>query len=212
MHINVNIDYQLREDTLFPIPGSVKRFKRVGRGISAGQGGSCGRGMRGQKSRKGGGVRIGFEGGQTPLYRRLPKYCGLMKGHKKTIYELIKLSMLNSIPDNSVVDASTLLSMGVLTKANKGRKIYKVVGDRSNAERFTARNLTVKAQAFTNSSIAAIEGNGGQCIKMSPTRRTIPLTEALAEKKVIRAEKLVKLKALRKLKQVRDEGKYNNYY
>lgn len=67
---------------------------RVGRGIAAGQGASCGRGMRGQKSRKGNGagVRAGFEGGQTALYRRLPKYQGSpQKGHTKTVYELIKL-------------------------------------------------------------------------------------------------------------------------
>ena len=171
---------------------------RVGRGISAGQGKTCGRGMRGQKSRKGngGGVRPGFEGGQTALYRRLPKFVGQpMKGHTKTVYELIKLSMLNKMPAGSTVDFSTLLGAGVATKENKGRDIYKVVG----GEACTVSGLTVRAHAFTESAKAAIEANGGKCIVLSPTRH-IPLEEALADKAKVDAEKLDKLKALRALK------------
>ena len=117
------VDYVLNFNTLFPIPGSRKKFLRVGRGISAGQGKTCGRGMRGQKSRsgEGGGVRPGFEGGQTPLYRRLPKFVGKpMKAHTKTEYTLIKLEMLNEVPDGSTVNFDTLLEAGVAYKANKG--------------------------------------------------------------------------------------------
>lgn len=74
-------------DTLKPAPGSRHRHKRKGRGIAAGQGASCGFGMRGQKSRSGPGVRAGFEGGQTPLYRRLPKLVGrpMGPGHTKKV-------------------------------------------------------------------------------------------------------------------------------
>lgn len=74
-------------DTLKPAPGSRQRHKRKGRGIAAGQGASCGFGMRGQKSRSGPGVRAGFEGGQQPLYRRLPKLVGrpMGPGHTKKV-------------------------------------------------------------------------------------------------------------------------------
>ena len=195
------IDYVLSVNTLFPIPGARKPFQRVGRGISAGQGASCGRGMRGQKSRSGGGVRPGFEGGQTPLYRRLPKFQGSpQKGHTKTVYNLVKLNMLNEMGENAEVDCSTLYELGVMTKPNKGRKLYKVVG---GGEDLVMKGLTVKAHAFTKTTRAAIEANNGTCIVMSPTR-PVPLTQALADKAVIKAANLVKLKALRKLKQKRN--------
>mmetsp|Transcript_28668 Transcript_28668/g.48116 ORF Transcript_28668/g.48116 Transcript_28668/m.48116 type:complete len:261 (+) Transcript_28668:150-932(+) len=198
-------DYVLSYDTIFPIPGSRKRFLRVGRGISAGQGATCGRGMRGQKSRKGngGGVRPGFEGGQTPLYRRLPKFVGrTMRGHTKKEYELVKLSALNECAPNSEVDFASLLEQGLITKANKGRTICKVVG----GEELTVSGLTVKAHAFTASAQAAIEAAGGKCIVMSPT---FPETveEAEARKETVRAANLVKLKELRALKQKRDSAK-----
>lgn len=196
-------DYKLSLSTIFPIPGSRKPFKRVGRGISAGQGASCGRGMRGQNSRTGGGVRPGFEGGQTPLYRRLPKFVGSpQKGHTKTVYNIVKLSVLNSFEDGTEVDASKLYNMGLVTKPNKGRKLYKILG----GDVLTAKNLIVRAHAFTSTAKAAIELNGGTCIVMSPTR-PIPLEQSLAEKEVVRAANLVKLKALRKLKaQTREEA------
>ena len=191
-------DYVLNFNTLFPIPGSRKKFQRVGRGISAGQGKTCGRGMRGQKSRsgEGGGVRPGFEGGQTPLYRRLPKYVGKpMKAHTKTEYSLIKLDHLNEVADGSTVDFASLVEAGVVTKANKGIEIQKVVGGAD----LTKKSLTVKAHAFTESARAAIEGNGGKCIVLSPTRH-IPIEQAIADQKVKDDERLVKLKALRALK------------
>merc|ERR1719476_1160784 len=86
-------------DNLKPAPGSRKRKTRKGRGISAGQGASCGFGMRGQKSRSGSGTRAGFEGGQQPLYRRLPKFVGRPTGpgHTKTVYNTIKLDELNGV-------------------------------------------------------------------------------------------------------------------
>jgi large subunit ribosomal protein L15 len=98
-------DYVLSVNTIKAVPGARKRPTRVGRGIAAGQGGSCGRGMRGQKSRSGRSVRPGFEGGQIPLYRRLPKYVGrTQRGRRDNTFELIKLGMLSSCSDNSEVD------------------------------------------------------------------------------------------------------------
>jgi len=86
-------------DNITHAPGSRHRKNRVGRGISAGQGHQCGFGMRGQKSRKGPGKTAGFEGGQTPLYRRLPKFPGqpMGPGHEKTVYNVIKLHELNGV-------------------------------------------------------------------------------------------------------------------
>lgn len=203
------LDYSPTFTNIFPMPGSRKKFLRVGRGISAGQGKTCGRGMRGQKSRSGNGagVRAGFEGGQTALYRRLPKFVGKpMKGHTKTVYELIKLDMLNDCKDGSEVTYDGLSVEGILTKANKGRKIYKVVGGAEGSE-LKVKNLTVKAHAFTESAKAAIEAHGGKCILMSPTRQAITLEQALKEKAEVDAGKLIKLKELRIKKQARDAAK-----
>lgn len=199
-------DYVLSVNTIRANPGARKRILRVGRGIAAGQGAACGRGMRGQKSRsgKGGKVRKGFEGGQTPLYRRLPKFVGrTSRGHTKTVYELVKLDMLNSMADGAEVNMSDLLDAGIITKPNKGRKIYKVVG----GEPLTAKNLKVKAHKFTASAREAIEAAGGECIIMSPTRAGITLEQATADTAALDAERLVKLKALRVLKAKRDAAK-----
>ena len=93
---------------LRPAPGAVKRRKRKGRGIAAGQGATCGFGMRGQKSRSGRPTRAGFEGGQNPLYRRLPKFVGrpMGPGHKKTVYNLIKLDELNGCDAGATVNCT----------------------------------------------------------------------------------------------------------
>lgn len=150
---------------LRPAPGSRHRKKRKGRGHAAGQGGSCGFGMRGQKSRAGRPSRPGFEGGQTPLYRRLPKFVGRPTGpgHKKTEYALMKIEYLNGCEEGEVVTFDLLKSRGVVTKQK--RKIYKVVG----GSELTVKNLTVKAHAFTTSAVEAIEGAGGTCVLVSPT-------------------------------------------
>ena len=149
--------------TLFPIPGSRKRFRRVGRGISAGQGGSCGRGMRGQKSRSGGGTRPGFEGGQTPLYRRIPKFVGKpQKNRLKRKYALIKIDMLNHFDHNSIVNPTILLGRKLLTKQKL--KHFKVVGDGE----LLVSGLIVQAHAFTSSAKEAIESNNGACLLLHP--------------------------------------------
>merc|ERR1719253_1710786 len=92
-------------------PGSHKSKTRKGRGISAGQGATCGFGTRGQKSRSGRGTRPGFEGGQIPLYRRLPKFVGRPMGmsHSKTEYGIVKLSALNGVAEGSTVDYTSLM-------------------------------------------------------------------------------------------------------
>lgn len=192
-------DYNLNHNSIFAMPGSRKKFLRVGRGNAAGQGKSCGRGMRGQSSRSGNGrgSRPGFEGGQMPLYRRLPKFVGKpQKNSVKTVYTLIKLEQLNEVAEGTTVDFATLESSGVATKANKGITIQKVVG---NGE-LSTKGLTVRAHAFTESARSAIEGNGGTCVVLSPSRH-IPIEEAMADQAKKDEERLVKLKALRALKQ-----------
>ena len=94
---------EFRVDNIKPAPGATKRKMRKGRGISAGQGATCGFGMRGQKSRSGRPMRAGFEGGQTPLYRRLPKLVGRPTGpgHQNEVFSLIKLEQLSGCAANA---------------------------------------------------------------------------------------------------------------
>ena len=101
--INDLDNFEFTVSNLRPAPGSRHRKKRKGRGIAAGQGATCGFGMRGQKSRSGRPTRAGFEGGQNPLYRRLPKFVGrpMGPGHSKKIYNIIKLDELNGVAPGS---------------------------------------------------------------------------------------------------------------
>jgi len=147
-------------DTLKSAPGSRKRKKRKGRGIAAGQGATCGFGMRGQNSRSGRPERPGFEGGQTPLYRRLPKFVGKPTGpgHTKTVYNLIKLDDLNGVGEGETANFDSLFESKAVTKSKL--KIHKVVVGR---EDFTAKGITVQAHAFTKAAREAIEGAGGKC-------------------------------------------------
>lgn len=137
-----------------PAKGSRARGRRVGRGISAGQGASCGFGMRGQKSRSGRSVRPGFEGGQLPLYRRIPKlkHFPLVNQRRYTIINLKQLADLDAGTDISL---ESLLDLGVLTVA-KGP--LKILGDGE-----VERPLNVKAAAFTASARSKIEAAGGAC-------------------------------------------------
>ena len=147
-------------------PGSHKGKTRKGRGISAGQGATCGFGTRGQKSRSGRSVRPGFEGGQIPLYRRLPKFVGrpMGPGHSKTLYGIVKLNVLNAVPEGSTVDYESLQAQKLVSKSKYTLK--KVVG---GPEEYTGKGLTVKAHAFTESARAAIEGSGGTCVVLPKT-------------------------------------------
>ena len=125
--------------------------RRVGRGIGSGLGKTSGRGHKGQKARSGGGVRRGFEGGQTPLYRRLPKR-GFKNIHVKT-YTEVTLKMLNQ-SKAEVVTAESLIKDGIISKANDGI----VVIATGNLD----KKLTVKATRFTKAAQEKIEAAGGK--------------------------------------------------
>ena len=132
--------------------GSTKAPKRVGRGQGTGQGTTAGRGMNGQNSRSGGGVRLGFEGGQMPLYRRLPKRGFNNKWAKE--FAEVNIRDLNKFEDGAVVDAAALMDKGVIKKALDGVKVL------GNGE--LEKKLTVKAAKFSKSAAEKIEKAGGK--------------------------------------------------
>ena len=137
---------------LSPAPGSVKETKRKGRGIGSGNGKTGGRGHKGQKARSGGGVRVGFEGGQMPLARRIPKR-GFNNIFAKPLTSL-NVSALNRFEDGTVVDAELLVNSGVISKCPYGVKILGQ-GDLS-------KNLTVRASAFSEAAKETIVAAGGK--------------------------------------------------
>jgi large subunit ribosomal protein L15 len=144
----------MKLSNLSPKAGSKKRRRRVGRGIAAGQGASCGFGMRGQKSRSGTGTKAGFEGGQMPLYRRVPKLKHFTIINPKN-FTIINVGQLAGLPANSEVTLESLMAAGIVT-TNDGP--LKVLGD---GEISVA--LNVKAAAYTASAKAKIEAAGGSC-------------------------------------------------
>jgi large subunit ribosomal protein L15 len=135
-------------------PGARRRKTRKGRGIAAGQGASCGFGMRGQKSRSGRPTRPGFEGGQMPLYRRVPKLKHFPLVNPKH-FTIINVGRLAACAEGSTVNLDSLVKEGLLTSE---RHPLKVLG---NGE-LTVR-LTVQAAAFTASAREKIEAAGGSC-------------------------------------------------
>ena len=137
---------------LSPAEGSTQVAKRKGRGIGTGNGKTGGRGHKGQKARSGGGVRIGFEGGQMPLARRIPKR-GFHNIFAKPL-ESVNVSALNVFEDGAEVDANILLAEGVLSKCVNGVKIL------GNGE--LTKKLTVKASAFSAGAKEKIEAAGGK--------------------------------------------------
>jgi len=133
-------------------PGSTRAKKRRGRGTGTGLGKTSGRGMNGQNSRSGGGVRLGFEGGQMPLYRRIPK-----RGFTNvfgTEYETVNVDDLNSFEAGTVVTPDVLIAAGLVKQVKDG---IKVLGDGS-----IEKNLTVKAHKFSKSAVEKIESAGGK--------------------------------------------------
>ncbi|MBE6909163.1 MAG: 50S ribosomal protein L15 [Ruminococcaceae bacterium] len=137
---------------LSPAAGSTKEAYRKGRGNGSGNGKTGGRGHKGQKARSGGGVRIGFEGGQMPMTRTTPKR-GFNNIFAKPL-EIINLSALNRFEDGETVTAETLLAKGILRKCEYG---YKVLGNGS-----VKKKVTVQASAFSQSAKEAIEAAGGK--------------------------------------------------
>ncbi|KXZ39000.1 LSU ribosomal protein L15P [Alkalithermobacter thermoalcaliphilus JW-YL-7 = DSM 7308] len=138
---------------LRPAEGAVKERKRLGRGTATGQGKTAGRGQKGQGARSGGGVRPGFEGGQMPLYRRLPKR-GFNNPFKK-VYSLVNIEKLNIFEDGADVTPEILKEKGIIRKIEKDG--VKILGE-GNLE----RKLNIKAHKFTKSATEKIEAAGGK--------------------------------------------------
>lgn len=136
---------------LKPADGARKDRTRVGRGTGSGCGKTSGRGHKGQKSRSGGGVRPGFEGGQMPIYRRLPKR-GFKNIWRKEFAE-VNVATLNVFDDGMTVDAVALVEVGILKNVLDG---VRILGDGE-----LTKKLTVKAQGFTKSAKEKIEAAGG---------------------------------------------------
>ena len=137
---------------LKPAEGSRKPRRRVGRGIGSGMGKTSTRGTKGQFSRTGGGTRPGFEGGQMPLYRRLPK-----RGFKNTFakkYAEVNVEQLNCFDNGAVVDPAALIEAGILKNVLDGVRVL------GNGE--LTKTLTVQAQGFTKSAQQKIEAAGGK--------------------------------------------------
>jgi large subunit ribosomal protein L15 len=137
---------------LKPRPGATHRVKRLGSGESSGHGKTCGKGHKGQKARSGGSIRLGFEGGQMPLIRRVPKR-GFNNAEFKTDWAIVNLGSLNKFDNGATVDEKTLLEAGVIRKPFDGVKIL-------GAGEIT-RKLTVVANGASQSAKAAIEKAGG---------------------------------------------------
>lgn len=143
----------MRLHDLKPNPGSKHRRKRLGQGESSGHGKTSGRGGKGQSARSGGSIRIGFEGGQMPLYRRIPKR-GFNNARFATVYAPVNVGALNDFEDGARVDEAALRALGLAGKKNDG---VKILGDGE-----LKKKLTVAASAFSASARAKIEAAGGK--------------------------------------------------
>ena len=143
----------MKLNTMHPADGATKTRKRLGRGVGSGLGKTSGKGHKGQNARSGGGVRPGFEGGQLPLFRRLPKR-GFSNARFKTEYATINLSDLNRFEDGAVVTPELLKEMGLVKNQLDG---IKVLGNGT-----LEKKLTVKAHKFSSSAQEKIESIGGK--------------------------------------------------
>ena len=137
---------------LSPAAGSTKSVWRKGRGTGSGNGKTAGKGHKGQNARSGGGVRPGFEGGQLPLYRKLPKRGFNNKFAK--VYSTVNVSELNKFENGATVTLETLVNCGIIRKENDGLKVL------GNGE--LKKALTVEAKIFTASAKEKIEAAGGK--------------------------------------------------
>ena len=143
----------MKLNSVKPNPYATKARKRVGRGPGSGTGKTAGRGENGQNSRSGGGVRIGFEGGQTPLFRRLPKR-GFSNARFKKVYAVINLDDLNKFDNGAEVTPEILKDMGLVKNTLDG---LKVLGNGT-----LEKKLTVKANKFSSTAKEQIEKLGGK--------------------------------------------------
>jgi large subunit ribosomal protein L15 len=150
----------MRLHTLKPRPGAKHRTKRLGQGESSGRGKTSGRGGKGQTARSGSSIRIGFEGGQMPLIRRIPKR-GFNNARHATVYLPVNLEALNKFEDGARVDLESLRGAGLANGPASGVKILGS-GD-------LTRKLNVVAHAFSASARSKIEAKGGTCEVISAT-------------------------------------------
>ncbi len=149
--MNKEVPPTMKLHELKPAEGSRKQRNRVGRGIGSGNGKTAGKGHKGQNARSGGGVRPGFEGGQNPLFRRLPKR-GFTNINRKE-YAIVNLDTLNRFEDGAEVTTALLLETGLVSNEKAG---IKVLGNGT-----LNKKLTVKAHKFSASAKEAIENAGG---------------------------------------------------
>lgn len=152
--VRIQVLQTMRLHNLKPRPGSKHRRKRLGQGEASGHGRQSGRGGKGQSARSGSSIRVGFEGGQMPLVRRMPKR-GFNNASHRTSYLPVNLSALNRFSEGTVVDEAMLRSVGLVAGRGDGVKIL--------GGGVLDRRLTVKAQAFSASAKAKIEALGGAC-------------------------------------------------
>jgi large subunit ribosomal protein L15 len=154
----------MRLHDLKPRPGAKHRRKRLGQGESSGHGKTSGRGGKGQTARSGSSIRIGFEGGQMPLIRRIPKR-GFNNARHATVYLPVNVSSLNDFEEGAKVDETALRSVGLVHGRGDGIKIL------GSGE--LTRKLSVSASAFSASAKAKIEAKGGSC-EVIPLRKVVP--------------------------------------
>jgi large subunit ribosomal protein L15 len=134
--------------------GAHKKPKRVGRGTSSGHGKTSGRGQKGQRARSGHGIRLGFEGGQMPLSRRIPKH-GFTSKFKRE-FQIVNLESLNILQENAIVSPNELKDFGLIKKLNRPVKIL--------GEGNLSKPLTIKAHSFSKSAVEKIKKAGGEAI------------------------------------------------
>lgn len=149
----------MRLEDLRPAAGAKKRPKRVGRGPGSGHGKTAGKGHKGQRARSGGGKGPGFEGGQMPLHRRVPKRGFTSRG--RTTYAVVNLDAIAGFPAGGVVDPDRLVEAGLIKKAERGS--VKILGEGA-----LSHSLTVRAHAVSTSARQKIEAVGGSVEVLSP--------------------------------------------
>jgi large subunit ribosomal protein L15 len=145
----------MKLDELRPAPGATKRRKKIGRGPGSGHGKTATKGAKGHNARSGGGKGGGFEGGQMPLYRRLPKRGFVPHGGGGIDYAVVNLKALGSFAANAVVDPDSLVRSGLIKASERSR--VKVLGDGE-----VAHALTIRAHRVSESARAKIEAKGGR--------------------------------------------------
>jgi large subunit ribosomal protein L15 len=150
----------VRLEDLRPAPGAKHRRKIVGRGPGSGRGKTATKGSKGQQARSGGGTKAGFEGGQMPLYRRLPKRGFLPHGGKR-VFAIVNLSDLEGFAAGSVVDPESLVQARLVRRARRGN--VKILGEGD-----VAHALTVRAHAVSESARVKIEAKGGRVEVIAP--------------------------------------------